>query len=156
MEMPKGFLGTEADFLMDALVSAVPIVFVVMTFAWVKARRGEWTQHRNTQIILSIILGVAVGALEFHVATSDGLDPIIGSIKSRPSLGVALRVHLFFAITTSVVWVGLILSSLIKFPSPPEPNNFSRYHRFFGRLGMLTMIGTGLTAVALYLTAFVL
>jgi hypothetical protein len=156
MEMPKGFLGTEADLLMDLLVSAVPVVLLVMYFAWTKARRSEWTTHRNTQILLSVILGVAVGALELHVAASGGLEPIIGPVEARPGLAVTLKVHLFFAITTSLLWIGLILGSLIKFPSPPKPNDFSRLHRFFGRLGMITMIVTGLTAVAVYILAFVL
>ncbi len=67
-----------------------------------------------------------------------------------------IYLHTFFAITTLVVWAGLIMVSLQRFPSPPTPGPFSSSHRFWGRLGRVWMLVTGLTSLPVYVFGFAL
>ena len=53
-----------------------------------------------------------------------------------------------------IVWVLLVLASLIKFPSTPEPKYFAT-HRHFGRLAMLLMLGSGVPAIPMYIYGFI-
>ena len=43
-----------------------------------------------------------------------------------------LAVHLVFATTTFVLWLTVILRAWTKFPTPPGPNEHSRFHRRWG------------------------
>ena len=153
--MPPGFLGTEADLLMDLLVTVVPGILVVMALSWRFARSGAWTTHRNIQVVLTIILALAVTALEVHIATSGGIEALLGGGEPPAGLRGMLNIHLLFAFSASLTWIGLVVTSLIKFPNPPSPGAFSARHRFVGRVGMVTMVGTAITAVAVYAVAFV-
>jgi hypothetical protein len=107
-------------------------------------------------VVLTLTLTVSVVALEVHIATSGGLEAIIGPLDNRPGLIGILRVHLVCAFTTALLWLWLVATSLVKFPNPPQPGAFSATHRRVGRLGLLGMTSTGLTAVAVYFSAFVL
>jgi hypothetical protein len=71
-------------------------------------------------------------------------------------MNLSIYIHMFFSITTSIIWLLLIIFSLIKFPSDPHPNGFSKSHKFWGRLGMIDMVLTGLTGLELYIVGFVL
>jgi hypothetical protein len=155
MDMPPGFLGTDADLLMDLLVTVVPGVLVVMGVSWLQARRQAWTTHRNIQVVLTIVLTVAVTALEVHVAIGGGIEAILGTDDPSTALTVMLNVHLLFAFTAAFTWLGLVGTSLMKFPRPPVPSEFSKTHRRVGWVGMIAMVGTAVTSVGLYLLAFV-
>ncbi len=153
--MPAGFLGTDADLLMDLLVTVVPGVLVVMGWSWVRARARDWTTHRNVQIVLTIVLTVAVTALEVHVATSGGIEALFGTPDPGPAVVAALNIHLVFAFVAAFTWIGLVVVSLFGFSNPPVPGAFSARHRLVGRIGMVAMVGAAVTAVALYALAYV-
>jgi uncharacterized membrane protein YozB (DUF420 family) len=153
MTVPPGFLGTEADLLMDLLVVVVPAILAVMAIAWWKVRGKAYEVHRNIMVTLTCVLAVAVTALEVHIATSGGLAAILGG-ELQPALHRMLQVHLAFAFTAAFTWIGLVAVSLVKFPKPLRPGTFSARHRLFGRIGMVSMIGTATTSVAVYALAF--
>jgi hypothetical protein len=50
--------------------------------------------------------------------------------------------------------VPLVIVSLRKFSNPPVSNAFGPTHRMWGRLGMLLMMASGLSAVPLYYLGF--
>ncbi len=53
-----------------------------------------------------------------------------------------------------LVWVPLVIVSFRKFANPPVSNAFGPTHRKWGRLGMLLMMASGLSAVPLYYLGF--
>ena len=55
-----------------------------------------------------------------------------------------------------LVWVVLIVRSLRRFPKPPAPNDFSATHRAWGRIGMVWMLLTGITALPVYVYGYAL
>jgi uncharacterized membrane protein YozB (DUF420 family) len=66
-----------------------------------------------------------------------------------------LAIHLFFAVTTTVLWLAVIVRALRKFPSPPAPCDHSASHMFWGRLAAIDMALTALTGWIFYYLAFV-
>ena len=154
---PRGFLGTEADVLVDTIIVAIVLVVPALLVSWRLARRGRYTAHRNIQLSLAAALGVALALFEYDLYLLGGAEGLFAPSVHAGSaaLNGLLRVHLSFSISTAVIWVTLIASSLWRFPNPPTPNAFSRAHRLGGWAGMLGMIGTGITGLALYLLAFV-
>ena len=137
---------------------ALVIILPVLVISWRLARRPDrLAVHRNIQLTLGITLAIVIAIFEYDLNASGGIFEMTkgGVYEGTLVLSTAVYVHTLFSITTSIVWVGLIVVSLFKFPNPPVPNAFSRRHRFWGRIGMVTMVSTGLTAIPLYYFGFV-
>jgi putative membrane protein len=155
---PRGILGTRADLLMDivilALVAVVPIVF----YNWRLARSGRYPLHKTLQITLAVLLGAVVGLFEYNLRLQGGIFAATAASRyaGTGTLNFWIYFHTFFAITTILVWIGLILVSLRRFPKPPAPGPFSARHRFWGRIGMVWMLVTGVTAIPVYVYGFAL
>ena len=115
-------------------------------------------KHKALQVGLALLLAVVVGLFEYNLRLQGG---IFEATKASGYAGTAtldfwIYFHTFFAITTIVIWGGLIVLSLRKFPSPPSPGAFSATHRRWGRLGMIWMLVTGVTSLPVYLYGFAL
>ncbi len=155
---PRGFLGTRGDLLMDivivALVAVVPIVF----YNWRLARTGRYPLHKTMQISLAVLLGAVVGLFEYNLRLQGGIfeATAASSYAGTGTLNFWIYLHTFFAITTIFIWIGLIAVSLRRFPNPPVPGAFSGRHRFWGRLGMIWMLVTGVTSIPVYVYGFAL
>jgi putative membrane protein len=155
---PRGFLGTRGDLLMDivilALVAVVPIVF----YNWRLARTGRYPLHKTMQISLAVLLGAVVGLFEFNLRLQGGIFEATAASRyaGTGTLNFWIYFHTFFAITTIFIWIALIVVSLRRFPNPPAPAAFSARHRFWGRLGMIWMLVTGVTAIPVYIYGFAL
>ena len=159
MTLPRGFLGTDADLLIDVIIVALPIVMVVMVLAIREARRGHWSRHKAMQITLASVLAVVVTALEIDLRMmSEGVMEMAARSRFAGSglLRWTLNVHLVFATSTALIWFGLIVSSLRKFPSPPRPGAFSARHRLWGRIAAVDMALTAGTGLLFYVLCFVL
>jgi hypothetical protein len=155
---PPGFLGTRADVLIDIVMLSFAIILPLLMFSWHQARnRKNYQLHRNTQVILGVSLAIVVAIFEYDLSVSGGIFALTkGSIyEGTAILNGTIYVHTAFSVLTSFIWVGLIIASLVKFPSPPQPGPFSKSHRFWGRTGMVTMIMSGITAPPLYYFGFV-
>lgn len=156
---PPGFLGTRADVLIDIVTLSFVVILPLLIWSWRLARvRKNYLLHRNLQLSLAIILAIVVGAFEYDLAQSGGIFEMVrGSAwEGTALLQWIIYVHTIFAVLASLSWVLLIAVSLIKFASPPAPNSFSGTHRFWGRIGMVAMIGAAVTAPPLYYFGFVL
>jgi hypothetical protein len=154
----RGFLGTRGDLLMDivilALVAVVPIVF----YNWRLARTGRYRRHKTMQVSLAVLLGAVVGLFEYNLRLQGGIFTATAAsgYAGTATLNFWIYCHTFFAITTILVWAGLIVVSLRRFPNPPAPGAFSGMHRFWGRVGMIWMLVTGVTAIPVYVYGFAL
>lgn len=158
MKLPAGFLGTRADVLLDLVIVSLVVVVPVLIYSWTKVRQRQYALHKGVQLTLLAVLTVAVGAFE---ADMRGLGGIFAATSASSYTGTAtlnfwIYLHTAFAILTTLLWFGLAIASVRKFPKPPQPNNFSGTHRLFGRLGMITMAITGLTSLPVYIYGFAL
>lgn len=71
-------------------------------------------------------------------------------------LNALIWVHTALAIFTSLLWIWLVIASVRRFGSPPAPGAFSSRHRLWGKIGMWSMVLTGLTRLELYILGFVM
>jgi uncharacterized membrane protein YozB (DUF420 family) len=155
--MPPGFLGTDADILMDVVVCSLAIVLPLLAVSWRWVRAKHYTRHRNLMISLGSTLAVVVSLFEIDVRLAGGA---FGLAKNSGLAGTAVMnasiwIHLPIAAFTALLWLTLILVSMRRFPKPPAPTEeFSAKHRFWGRIAMLAMTLTGLTGIELYVVLF--
>ncbi len=158
MQLPNGFLGTQADILMDVIIVALPVVLGAMVWAIYRARARQWTAHRNVQVALAALLFVVVTALEIdiHYMAGDVLELGAASRFEPETLRLLLDVHLVFSTSTAILWVGLIAWSLKRFGNPPRPSSASGRHRFWGRVAAIDMALTAVTGLGFYVACFVM
>lgn len=153
----ESFLGQRGDALIDIGTLSIVVVAPILIWSWALARNRSWTQHKRVQLVTATVLGIVVLLFEIDLSRIGGVFAVT---STSPYAGTALLnfwiwFHTAFAISSTIVWLLLIVASLIKFPSPPVPAAFPT-HRYFGRLGMILMLGSGLTAIPMYYYGFYL
>ena len=123
-------------------------------------RRNKWGRLRRPvqSRELALLLGIVVGLFEYNLRLQGGIFAATraSSFAGTVTLDFWIYFHTFFAITTIFIWAGLILFSLRRFPSPPRPGDFSATHKRWGRIGMIWMLTTGVTAIPVYIYGFAL
>ena len=154
---PPGFLGTRADVLIDIVMLSFVVILPILVWSWRLARTSRnYRLHRNVQLTLGITLAIVVLIFEYDLKMSGGIFELTkgSAFEGTPILNWTIYTHTIFSVLTSVIWVGLIVFSLLRFGNPPAPGKFSGTHRFWGRTGMVTMILSGITAPPLYYFGF--
>lgn len=154
--MFDGFLGTRASFMLDFVFVAMFAVIPIMGWSIYQVKFNRRYQlHKTAQLILGVVLLVAVVLFEIDIRLY-GWTHRAAPETGRPSAAVwtTLYVHLFFAISTSLLWVFVIVQALRKFPQPPGPCEYSERHLFWGKLAAIDMFMTALTGWGFYLLAF--
>jgi uncharacterized membrane protein YozB (DUF420 family) len=151
----ESFLGQRGDALIDIGMLSIVAVVPVLVWSWALARGRNWVMHKRVQLTTAIVLGIVVVLFEVDLNMKGG---VFVMTATSPYAGTTLLngwiwIHTGFAISSTVVWLFLVIASLIKFPSPPLPAAFPT-HRYFGRLGMILMLGSGVTAIPMYYYGF--
>jgi hypothetical protein len=163
--LEHGFLGNDASFMLDVVVTAlVGIVPVLLYSLYVVRYRRRYVLHRNLQLALGLILLVAVTAFEVDMQwVHGGWRNIVNKNPDAPRLTGAefdfvyrvLRVHLLFAISTPVLWGITLIMAWRNFRRPPVPGEHSRLHKTLGWLSVIDILGTSLTGLWFYYLAFI-
>lgn len=144
-------------------VVVVAMLAVLPLLAWsvylVKVRR-QYALHKRIQLTLGAVLLLTVVLFEVDVRVIGWRDrAAVSAFASRDGstdwVMLWLGVHLFFSVTTSVLWLLVIARALRHFPSPPAPNQHSAWHRRFGALAAVDMLCTAVTGWIFYWLAFV-
>jgi putative membrane protein len=158
----SGFLPGRASFMLDVVV--VAMFFVLLALAWsvyaVKVRK-MYRGHKVMQITLSSSLLIVLVLFETDVHyLSNWMEradasPYFDALTRSGLVVYALWIHLFFAITTFILWFLTIVRAFRRFPSPPRPNQHSREHARWGKIAAIDMILTTVTGWIFYWLAFV-
>jgi len=159
--MSNGFLGYPASFMLDVVVCALIIVVPLLVFNISVVRFGRNHQlHKTLQLLLAGVLLLAVALFEVDMQMQGGVEGILAK-RSRPlsvdemaSFRSLLIVHLFFAISTVVLWALTVGLALRRFPTPVRPAAHSRLHRILGWLSALDITGTAVTGLMVYYYGF--
>ncbi len=158
----SGFLPGRATLMLDVVVVAMAVVLVVLAVSvyLVKFARG-YRSHKMIQLALALSLLVVLMLFETDIhflsnwmERADASPYFEASTRSGPVIYV-LWVHLFFAITTFVLWSVVLGRALMRFPRPPGPNGHSREHARWGTIAALDMVMTTVTGWIFYWMAFV-
>ena len=151
-------MGSRADALMDLVILSLVIIIPIVIYSWNTVRKKKFKKHKNTQIILFVVLLIVVMLFELDMKAHGGIFEMVkGSrFENTTFMSVSIYFHTFLSITTSLIWFILIVFSVFKFDKTPKPNSFSKTHKLWGKIGMIDMILTGITGVQLYIIGFVL
>ncbi|MEE2637815.1 MAG: hypothetical protein VYE68_11355 [Acidobacteriota bacterium] len=143
--------------MIDAVTASFLVTLPELFWSRRRARRGDYAGHKRVQLSLAIVLVVTVIAFEVDLRMRAGIIEMVAMspFAGTHLLNVTIWVHLFVAITTSVIWLGLIGALVVRFANPP-PNRFSRVHRGWGIIRMVDMLATGVTGVMLYVLGLAL
>ena len=152
--MGKGFLGYDTSVMLDVVVVALVVVVPMLLVSLCQVRlRRRYRVHKRLQLLLGAVLLVAVSLFEIDMRLHGGFWAI--SQNHTTAMHVLLYVHLFFAISTVVLWVATISLAMRRFRSPPEPGAHSRLHRRLGWLATLDITATSITGLLVYYFGFV-
>ena len=153
--MPDGLFGTRADLLMDAGITLLTSMPLLMLWAFRLARRRRHTAHRNVQSATLAIVLVVLVIFEIDLRMRGG-SAFIDQFPERAAIVRAvLKGHIVVATATFFAWFGLGLISWTRF-SKSLPGTFSRLHK---SLGKATFVGACLVSVsgaAIYALLYVL
>jgi uncharacterized membrane protein YozB (DUF420 family) len=156
-----GFLGTRASLMLDVVALAMLVLVPVLAFSiyQVKVRRN-YSLHKAIQLTLGGVLLVAVTLFEVDVRLHGwrhlaAPSPYASHEGSTDWVMIVLTVHLFFAVSSAVLWVLVIARALRNFPSPPVPGPHSAWHRRWATIAAIDMTCTAVTGWVFYWLAFV-
>lgn len=154
--LPRGFLGTRADVLMDVVIVSLVLILPVLAVSWRLALTRRWATHRTVQVALGSGLGVVVLLFETDLRMSGGIFELTRQSRYAGTalLNTSIWGHTVLAIGTAVLWGWMLVAALRGFGREPRPGPYSARHRLLGRIGMLAMALTGITGVELYVLGF--
>ena len=154
-----GFLGTRASLAIDAVSLAMVVVLPALAANIYLARyRKAYVLHKRWQLVLTAVLLVAVSIFEIDMRVNGWRERAApspyyhgdGSGLAEQALGV----HLFFAVSTAVLWVVVVAQALVKFPRPAAPGLHSRSQRRWGWIAAVDLACTAVTGWVFYWLAF--
>ena len=156
-----GFLGTRASLMLDvvALVMVVLLPVLSVSIYLVKYRR-RYTLHKRIQLTLGAALLITVVLFEVDMRTNGWRHRAVASPYGAQEgsidwVSTALYIHLFFAVSSALLWVIVIFRALRNFPNPPQPGPHSAWHRVFAKLAAVDIACTAVTGWVFYWLAFV-
>lgn len=156
-----GFLGTRASLMLDVVALAMVALLPALGFSiyLVKFRR-RYALHKRIQLTLAAALLTTVALFEADMRIHGWRDraaasPYSGNDGSLDWVTTALSVHLFFAVSTALLWIVVVLRALRNFPNPPQPGPHSAWHRLFATLAAIDLVCTAVTGWVFYWLAFV-
>jgi putative membrane protein len=158
----SGFLPGRASLMLDVVVVAMFFVLLTLGFSVYSVKcRQKYARHKAIQVTLASALLIVLLLFEIDVhfidkwmVRADASPYFDAATKTGPVI-YALAIHLVFATTTFALWLTVILRAWTKFPTPPGPNEHSRFHRRWGTVAALDMVMTTLTGWVFYWLAFV-
>ncbi len=163
--MSEGFLGFQASFMLDVVVCALMLVVPVQVFSLYQVKaRANFALHKRLQLGLAAALVLAVGGFEVDMQlVHGGWENVVNKNPESPrrspeeieSIRSLLYGHLFFAVTTPILWGATIALALARFPSPPVPSPHSPLHKKLGWLSTIDLMLTSATGLWFYYAAFV-
>ena len=159
MPFPPSVCGARCDVLMDIVVVSMVIILPLLWYSFKKVRHERnYRRHKNIQLGMFIILFFVVLLFEYDMKQNGGIFAMVkgSAYEGTFFLNFMIYFHTFLSITTSAIWIILIILSLKKFGRDPRPGKFSKTHKFWGRIGMWDMALTCITGLILYVFGFVL
>ena len=139
--------------MLDIVAVAMFVIVPVMAWSIMQAKKGRYALHGKVQLGLGIVLLVAVVLFEVDIRIN-GWRHLAAESRFYGSLVYpVLMVHLFFAVSTTVLWAWTIIAAMRRFPWPPAPNAYSPLHRKLGLLAAIDMTCTAVTGWTFYVLA---
>ncbi len=151
-----GFLGSRASLGMDVVLVGLFALLPVLAVSIVAVRQGRYRLHKLLQsfIVAALLAAIAIFEIDIRLFSD-------WRIRAAPSdfwpvgVGVALGIHLVFAVSSLVLLLWVFIAALRAFPQPPVPGPHSTRHRFLARWAAADLLATAFTGGVFYWLAFV-
>jgi putative membrane protein len=155
---PPSMFGARCDVLMDVVVISMVVILPLLWYSVRKVHDRNYLLHKKIQVIMFLVLFFVVLLFEYDMKLHGGIFEMVkgSSYEGTFFLNFLIYFHTFLSITTSLIWVVLIIVSLKRFDKNPRPNAFSKTHKIWGKIGMWDMALTCITGFLLYVYGFVL
>lgn len=156
--LPFGRGSLMLDFVFLAMFVVVPLLFLSL---WLVKYRRQYQWHKTLQLTMAVVLLVAVVLFEVDIRVNGWEERAAASPyfdlanKWTCPAGLALIIHLMFAVPTPFLWTAVIVQALRKFSRPPGPGPHSRSHARWATLAAMCMFMTAGTGWIFYWLAFV-
>lgn len=158
---PSGFLGpifgTQADLLLDLIITSLLLVVPVLAVSLTFARRKQLITHKRLQLLLTGILTVALLFFEWDLRAMGGIEALArDSARGQDPIQLAwiknvITIHLCFSFSTAGLWFFLVALGYKSFKGAPLTKAL---HRYLGYVGALDLTLTGLSGTWLYWLIF--
>src|SRR5688572_22688373 len=124
-----GFLPLgRGSFMLDVVFLAMFVVTPVLALSiWLVKARHNYALHKKLQLVMASVLLVAVLLFEIDIRVNGWehrAEPspyFDAEHKFTCPAGIALVVHLSFAVPTLLLWIYVVVQALRKFSRPPIP-----------------------------------
>ncbi|MCA9039239.1 MAG: DUF420 domain-containing protein [Planctomycetaceae bacterium] len=163
--MKSGFLGFDASFMLDFVVTALVLIVPALLFSIYQVKfQKNYKLHRALQLILGVVLLVAVVAFEVDTQlVHGGWENIVNKDSTAPRLDEeklstvrqVLWVHLIFAVSTPFLWAATIILALKNYSNPPIPGPHSSTHKILAWASTIDITLTSVTGLIFYYFAFI-
>ncbi len=146
----EGFFGTRADIIVDTMMLVTAFLPFMLYMAIRFAKKGDYDTHKWAQIVLFTITNLLVIALELDISFG-GMDAVIAESKyyGTSQLFYIFGIHLFFAISSTILWLWLIIVSSKRYPV-----HFTFAHKKYGKIVFADLVLTVITGWILYAMVF--
>lgn len=147
---------SRAPWVIDLVAYAMVLIVPLLAFSiWQVQVKKAYATHKKMQVVMGVALLVTILTFEIDIRINGWRQYAESSPYYDTVLFPFLAFHVTLATSTTLLWIWLILTALKRFASPPVPNDFSRRHRFFARIGAGLMFSTAVTGWIFYYLAFV-
>ncbi len=155
-----GFLPYKATFMLDVAVIAVFLVLPILIFGLYQAYKKNYLFHAKIMTALGIVVFIVVVAFEIDIRLQGGIKSILEKadriLAYTPAFEKLLFVHIFFSISTCIIWVITTFGAIKHFGfQNPMPNAYSKKHKILGKLSTIGVLGVAITGVWVYYMGFV-
>ncbi len=155
MTLPRGFLGTRADVLMDVAIIVFTALPFILGMGIRLARSRRFAAHRGLQTNAAILILVLLTLFEVDIRISGGSRAFIAqSALSAGFIRGFLLCHVAVALATFACWATLLLRSRKHF-GKSLPGSFSNTHRAWGWTTFVGVCLLSSSGAALYVMLFV-
>ena len=150
------FTFSRASGVLDIVALALVVILPVLAYSIYLVRvKKRYDAHRRIQVALSIVLVAAVAVFEVDMRVHGWRHLAEPSRFYDTLVHPTLWVHLFFAVTTTVLWAWVVVGAVRNFPKPTVPSAYSARHKKLAWIATVGMVCTALTGWAFYILAFV-
>lgn len=147
---------SRASLMMDVVALAMFAVIPVMIWSiYLVACQKRYELHKIVQLSLGGLLLFAVVLFEVDVRLNGWRQNALVSPYYTTWLNPVLYAHLFFAISTTLLWIYTIVGAVRRFARPASPGGYSGHHKRVAKAAALGMCMTALTGWVFYWMAFV-
>ena len=151
-----GFLGTRATFMIDAIVSFLVLLPIIIMISIIFAKRNYIKIHQFLPVFLLLTTISALAMFAYSVHYMDGFESLIqkSSLDAKEAY-VILTMHVTTVVITILIWFLTIFYALNDKKRRALPGVYSESHRKAGQRVIFAIFLMVLTTIGIYWVLYI-